>query len=199
MTKRRPTFEPEEHRFWLKERELLSVTRILGDAGIIGNFFGSDADREFYLARGEAVHLATEYDDLDELDEDSVDPEILPYLEGWRAFRRESGFEPVLIEEIVWSETHGYAGILDRAGILHGKSSIIDIKSGVVPKWAALQTAAYAHALGEKVDRYAVELRNDGRYSLKPHKDRGDVGVFLAALQIAKRMPVIEAWKKKGA
>ena len=199
MTSQRPSFDPEQHRFWLDGKELLSVTRVLRESGIVGNPYNPETDRDYYLERGSAVHLATQYDDQDELDEDSLDEDLLPYLEAWRAFRRESGFDPVLIEEIVWSETHGFAGILDRAGILNGKQILIDIKTGSVPKWAALQTAAYALALGEPVHRYTVELRGDGKYSLKRHDDRGDAGVFLAALQIAKRIPVLEAWKRKGA
>jgi predicted RecB family nuclease len=58
--------------------------------------------------------------------------------------------KPILIEQTVWSATHGYAGTLDLLAEVEGKLTVIDWKTGkrVYPE-AHLQNAAYRHALRE--------------------------------------------------
>jgi hypothetical protein len=79
----------------------------------------------------------------------------------FRDFVEVMNLHPVMVEAIVYSETHRYAGTLDTMGVLGpddgsdlhglaGKPLIIDWKSGSgVYGSYALQLAAYAHA--EKV------------------------------------------------
>lgn len=139
--------------------------------------------------RGTAVHRATELDDLDDLDEDSLDPMIVPYLEAWRQFKRDT--RPVFhaIEQRVFSKRHWYAGTLDRIATLQGVRgiSMLDIKTCVkVGKEVGPQTAAYAEAIeGYRIsNRFAVQLRPDGTYRLIPCKERSDWAVFHSALTL---------------
>jgi hypothetical protein len=136
---------------------LESVTGILKDEGFIDTRFYDEFSRE----RGEFVHKARHLDDMGMLDEESVDPEIAPYLEAWRRFRRESGFIIEQSEVPMMSKTLKYAGTPDVIG----------------------------HFPSGNLKRGAVELHNDGKYKLVPFNDRQDVGLWLSILAVhnAKR------------
>ena len=140
-------------------------------------------------ARGTAVHLATALFDLDDLDEGSLDPEVLPYLTGWMKFRNDTGFTPFPggIELPVVSARHKYRGTLDRIGEMKGKRVLIDIKSGMVGLGAGPQTAAYLAAVNETVinhiqRRYIVQLTPDSDYRLIPMTSADDLPEFLNLL-----------------
>lgn len=128
-----------------------SVTTILKAEGFINTAYYDDWSRD----RGSMIHLATAYDDQGELDEETLDPVIIPYLDAWRKFRKESGFAPEKIEPPLMSTVYRYAGTPDRIGELPGR-----------------------------IKRAAVELHDDGTYKLVPFTDRQDVNLWLAALSV---------------
>jgi len=130
--------------------------------------------------RGTAVHMACEIWDKHKffgeppLDMNTVDPVVLPYLEGWWKFIDETGFVPTHIEHEVTSERYGYIGHPDRFGIFPDKRlSQIEIKTGVQVKpdtWG-VQTSAYDNAFcemeGLKVSPYerrVIQLTKEGTY-----------------------------------
>ena len=156
------------------------VTSILTDVGLIDSKWFDEYSRD----RGSLVHQACALYDHGVLNMDTLDPVLLPYVQGWIRFREESGFIPELIEEVVWNETYRYAGTLDRTGTMNDRAVLIDLKSGLAQTWSHLQTAAYAACLPEPYLRYVVELNSYGNYKLSEHKDRKDFGVFLAALTL---------------
>jgi len=171
-------FKPETHQYFLDGTVLPSVTRILSDMGFIDKTFYTDHGRD----RGQYVHLATELDDRNELDEETLDIELAPYLAAWRSFKRETGFQIEDIEKPVASEIYRFAGKFDRSGILNGNRCILDIKGGTVSPWAALQLAAYEIAENKRLKRYAVQLMSTGKYKLHPFTDRMDKQIFLSAV-----------------
>jgi hypothetical protein len=75
---------------------------------------------------------------------------------------------------------------------MQGKHRVlVDWKTGVVPEWARLQTAAYANAFpnGAGFLRYAVQLKPDGAYkvtSFEPQEFRRDLTDFLACVRVAQ-------------
>ncbi len=156
--------------------------------------------------RGTAVHKACEIWDRHkffgepELDMNTVDPVVLPYLEGWWKFLDETGFVPTHIEYPVTSERYGYVGQPDRFGIFPDKRlSQIEIKTGVkvAPDTWGLQTSAYDHAFCEMeglkdspYERKVVQLDKEGKYKVHTYDDPHDLTVFLAFLTIHK-------WKGK--
>ena len=153
-----------------------SVSEILRVAGL-GSNWGSEEDR----LRGQYVHEATAFCDMDQLDEDALDPTIRPYVSAWLKFQRESGFEVGLIEEIVWNERLHYAGRLDRGGKLNGRRCVLDIKSGAIEDWTALQLAAYAMTGKDGFPlRVGVELRADGTYTTKEFQNVNDYRIWEA-------------------
>lgn len=176
-------FDPSTHTYTLNGVVVPSVTQILRECGIIDTSRYAPGSAE----RGTAVHLACQLHDENDLDEASLDPQIVPYLEGWRRFIKECAFEPQSIEQIVVSGTYGYAGTLDRTGLLYGRPAILDIKSGSPEPWASLQLAGYAEALGEpNRRRLAVHLPGDGTYRLHEYRDPSDRRVFLSAVAVCQ-------------
>jgi len=184
----RLAFDAEQHVYRLGDRPLPAVTAILSATGIAdftGPWFTEDI-----RDRGTYVHQAVALEVEGALDEEALDPALLPYLEGWRAFLAETGCEIEHWERPVCDPVLGYAGTLD--GIVRGltpRRTLIDIKLGLYAS-AGPQTAAYrrlalnfyAHPVA--MDRAVVELVGDGRYRLHPLTYPGDEPLFLAALRI---------------
>jgi hypothetical protein len=185
--------DEESHIYTLSGVRLPSVTQILTDAGMYpGSAWYTEGGRE----RGTRIHELCELYDLGVLEDDMIDYDVLPYIEGYKKFRVDSGFVPTEIEKKVCSQLYWYAGKLDRKGILNGKSALIDLKSGRPTPADALQTAAYVQAddemtgLSEYTYRYALYLKNNGSYRLTEHTDRNDINIFLAATALYR-------WKKE--
>ena len=173
-----------DHRYWLEDRELISVTAALKEAGLIDTaFFTEDA-----ADRGTYVHQACDL--VDEHDLGDVEPACMGYVAAYKRFLVEA--KPVWTwrEYAVHDRLHGYAGTLDRAGTLNGCWSIVDIKTGPPAPWHGLQLAAYARlALSDdamKPLRFDLYLSVAGTYVLTRQADRADESLFFAALQVAQ-------------
>lgn len=178
------------HRYWFGGHRVPSVTTVLKP---LDNFDGVDHEvLEAARLRGIAVHSATQYDDDGDLDMDTVDDMIRPYLLAWRKFKEETGFETILSEHRVMSTRYRYAGTLDRIGLFGGQQVLLDIKTGEqVPLSAGPQTAAYLEAFSHpyqvgqlRTRRYVVQLRSTGDYQLIPYTASDDLQCFLAHLNI---------------
>lgn len=167
---------------------MIRVTELLAEAGLIDRTWFD----EYGATRGKHVHTACHYYDMGELDEDSLDPALVPYVEGWKKFKQETGFQVFDSELRLTSERLGLTGQPDKIGNLPAIGDcIIDIKSGSLSDWTAIQLAGYKVLLLDQVQhpgalykRFAVNLPGDGTYKVKEYKDRGDEGIFLAALAI---------------
>lgn len=163
--------------------DLPRVTEVLASVGIIDTSFYDDSGKD----RGQAVHLVTHYDDIGDLDEESLDPVLVPYLAGWRKFRAEHECEWRAIETKHVHPAFQYSGIPDREGTVDGRDSILDIKSGAKEWWHRYQLAAYS-AFGDNfhLNRIVVRLNARGGYVLDPYGPTtpADLNVFLAALTI---------------
>lgn len=145
-------FVEDKHLYKLRGITLPSVTGILKDMGFIDTSFYDEWSR----TRGSFVHKATYLDDQDQLDEASLDPVILPYVEAWRKFRSESGFTPMISERPMVNVALQYCGTPDVIG---------EFPSG-------------------SLTRGVVELRNDGTYKLIPHTDRTDIDVWRSIMAV---------------
>jgi hypothetical protein len=185
-------FDETEHRYFAGGIELPSVTAILRYGGLIDYHFLSAEHREACLKRGRAVHRSTQRDDERRLAEESLDAEVLGYLQGWRAFKRDYGFTPRLIEHRVYNLRRGYAGTLDRVGVIRdGTELILDIKTGEAPNATRYQLSAYAACLPHPraLLRRAVELHEDGGYRVIAFETSDylrDLSVFFTALDLFK-------------
>lgn len=185
-------FDAGAHRYSIGNKELLSVTQALTNAGLIDSQWFSEEAR----LRGTYVHQAILMHVEGDLAEESLGPVLLPYYQAFRAFMDESGFHVDACEERLFDETIGVAGTLDLRGHFPRKAltrpgvDIIDIKTGTVPSWVGYQTAGYARMLPRELGavrwRWALHLQSDATYRLIPLDKRTDEAVFLAAVTVAQ-------------
>ena len=182
------TFTPESHEYHVGGLKVPNVTRIIES---LESYDGIDPSvLEYASDRGTKVHQATELYDEGDLDEDALHEALWGYVAAWKLFRDDTGVEIKAIETIVYSARYGYAGKIDRLVNLNGEDGVLDIKCvAQISPVTALQTVGYAEALRtdrrQKVlNRYALQLREDGTYRLKRYKSRADLGVFLSALNL---------------
>jgi hypothetical protein len=181
--------EGEEASFW-NGKSLPSVTDVLRGIGFCDvSWYTEDARR-----RGSCVHRAAELWETVGLDEASVEEDHRGYFEAWKKFIQDTGWVSAQIEEAVWSPIYGYAGCLDRRGKYPQDKieTVIDIKTGGLPKWVHLQLGGYAEALPVLQRKHeAVTLCPDGTWKRKTFStqeiDRGRRG-FLAALTVFREM-----------
>lgn len=176
-------FLAQSHQYYLGERELPSVTTILKAQGLIDDRWFNEEAR----LRGEYVHLASHYLDDGDLAEETVHPDYLPYLQAYMRFVALMKPSWEYVEHRVYDETYGYAGTLDRAGVLsNGWRGVVDLKSGIVPPSVGPQTAAYKRCLPapHTWKRMALQLKADGSFVIHELTDRRDEAIFLAALAV---------------
>lgn len=181
-----PDFDAEKHEY--DGGALPSVTQVLADAGLIDTTWY----REGGAQRGKAVHLACQYLDEGDLDEATVDPAIIGYLEAYKRFKKECSIKPEWIEIPLGNGL--YAGTPDR--VMKTRPRVIwDLKTSTLQPFHKWQLAAYVHLLEDpfSYSRCGLYLSDSGRYTIKefPKSEYlADLNVFLAALVIynAKRM-----------
>lgn len=186
------TFDPELHLYTLGDRDLPSVTQVLASAGVSdfnGPWFDDDAK-----VRGQMVHLAIALDNEGDLDDDTLDPVLEPFLAGWRRFVAESGAVIEHWERAVCDPELGFAGTLDGVIVLPNQKgvtrrTVVDVKRALYPS-AGPQVAAYTrcaralYATPTVFNRAALVLPGDGSYQFQPLTDPSDEQVFLAALRV---------------
>ena len=112
------TFDPATHSYYRDGARIPGVTEVLREAGMLTDHSRTDP---FYAERGTLVHEAIALDLRGELDEESVDQEIRPYLESARMAYRQ----------------------ID----LTGGRYLVDWKSGAIEPGHRAQIAAYFYAV----------------------------------------------------
>lgn len=82
-----------------------------------------------------------------------VDPLVRPSVDAFDEFLRNNNVEPLLIEERVVHQQHGYAGTVDMVARINGTVGVLDIKTGKrMYRDYGLQTAAYVQAVAQRAD-----------------------------------------------
>lgn len=177
----RLTFDPATHIYMKGGRVLPSVTQVLSEVGILNKDWFTEAA----AWRGSVVHMCCELDDEGDLDESSVPEEARGYLDAWRLFKSQNPMNFVSIEQPM--DRFGYAGTPDR----DAEWAVVDLKTGAIQPWVALQLAAYTELIGETgsraFNRFAVRIGNDGKYAVKEFplvERRRDLALFHSALSI---------------
>lgn len=192
-------FEVDTHAYYDEGgARVLSVTQALKLAGMVSYDHVPPAVLENARRRGVLVHeLCAEIDKGVEVDACFDIPEpIVPYVDAYRLFVEESGFEvdPENVERrrIVTVANMRVAMTPDCTGILNGIPVVIDRKTceAFHPSWGP-QTAAYESGLPRPArfrsyDRFALQLRRNGRYKLQPLREPTDFNVFCASFTVAQ-------------
>lgn len=192
-------FNADLHEYRFNGELVPSVTTILKP---LVDYAGVHPERLRAAAQlGSMVHLTTELYDLGQLDEDDLDPILVPYLNGWKLFRHEVGFVPATVEKRLYHPA-GYCGTSDRTGMVRDHMAVVDIKKMMVlgpvigPQLAAYQQAHNLEGAGI-TKRYALGLRPDGSYRLKEYTDPSDIACFMSLLNMRRAQDTIDNWRKK--
>jgi hypothetical protein len=175
------TFDADTHVYRYGGRVVPSVTQVLS---ILSDFSMADPERlEASADFGRNVHAAIDLDNRGELDEEALDGELLPYLNQWRLFLRESGFKVTASEQRIYHKALGYAGTCDT--LVGQKTSwVLDIKTGGIPRTVGAQLAAYQHALDPRPRRRLCLALKANSYSLRECKSLADFSLFQSCLNI---------------
>lgn len=184
------SFDPIQHKYSLDGEELPSVTKILAPlhdfSGIPPGVLQHAADR------GKAVHRAIELDCADNLEEESLHPEIVPYFHAWRAFVERWSPSLVASEQAVYHPTLKYAGTLDSKFIIKDELTYVDFKcTAKIPPTVGIQLGAYHTAdlvmHGQDLEllrtqkRFVLWLKPDTTYAFLERPDT-DWPLFLRLL-----------------
>lgn len=156
----------DAHRYWLTtapvRRELVGVSAVLKDAGFVDDARFTPDSRD----RGHLVHTITEQIDADDPTWcvwAAEDPVFSAYAESYERLLDEHRPEWWLTETIVYDPVLGYAGTLDRFGLVNADTLAVgDFKSGKTTAAHALQTAAYKRCIP---DDWIDVLERAGRLS----------------------------------
>lgn len=180
-------FDEGRHEYRVHGHVVPSVTQVLG---ILQDFGAVPADVLAAAAEfGTHVHQACALDNAGQLDEESLDAELVPYLSQWRRFLVESGAAVISSELRVFHRGLRYAGTLDVLADWNGRRCIIDIKTGQVPRTVGAQVEAYRMAYQSQEcgeiprRRYCVQLTADD-YKVHPLTDPADWSLFQSCLNV---------------
>lgn len=179
------SFDEATHTYRLLGGPVPSVTQILAPLVDLSGIPASILDAKRQL--GQDVHYACQLLDEDDLDEDSIEESIEPYVQAYRQFKVDTGAAVLENERKVAEPMLMYAGTLDRVMQINGTKWLVDLKTCIsVPLAVGPQTAAYMRALGDNsvTHRAALRLRPDGTYRLDPLTGVNDWSVFMACLTL---------------
>lgn len=187
------TFDEARHEYRWNGKVVPSVTQILKPCYDFSMVAPDVLERKRTI--GVAVHRAVELDIADDLERDSLAPEIEGYFSAWRAFREAAGLHAADFGEVevpLFNPRYGFAGTPDMAVFMSGEQwCVLDVKTAEdLHPAVALQTAAYKELLNENApkgghkikNRFALRLRANGTYRLDRFSDPLDWTTFLSFL-----------------
>lgn len=187
-------FDAEKHKYYFNRAPIPSVTEVLKSATLVDDtWFNSDA-----ATRGTFIHKACALVIAGKLDRRTIDSRILKYVSAFEEFMTDAKSSLKILESETprCSQEFLYAGTPDLYVLFaSGEHGVIDIKTSQGAPWHELQLAAYAGFFPspQKMKRYVLELKETGKYSLRPSRANFDLNfkVFLAAL-------TVHNWKTKN-
>jgi hypothetical protein len=181
-----PGLSHDRDTFFVAFQEQLKITKaaqkFTQEAADIGKTLHAlvEMDLKAELGLGQAL-------DIDRLDP-AMETPFLHYLE----WRRQHRVKPVVMEQIVYSQTHHYAGTMDIVADVDGSRLVIDIKTSkaIYPEMP-LQVTAYREAwaeMGNPTDGAMLlrlpKIGGDPDFEAVPVTDPALFDVFLHALQL---------------
>lgn len=189
-----PQFSEEYHCYTNSNAvELPSVTRILSPISMLEY---ARVDRDVLNAAaelGRAVHECIEYLIDDDIDEDSLVAEWVPYLEAWKSWR--ATFNPRFISRELRLGCDLYAGTVDCVCEINGQYIVIDWKTtdqimkSVGPQTAAYELLVRSHlAHSSMMARAVVQLKENGTFVFKRFDSVQDYQVFEDLLKLHQWM-----------
>lgn len=188
-----PLFDEERHLYTVNGRNVPSVSALIRP--LTECVYGAIDPAILRRAAefGTAVHLCTQYLDEGDLDRDSIDPEWLPYVSAYEAWKKDADITVDAIELRLGCSR--YCGTIDRLCTIKGEPWVVDLKTTTqIHAHVGVQLAAYealaAAKFGKRYRRAALQLRGDGTYRFREFTGIDDELCFAALLNI-------HAWEHK--
>ena len=140
------------------------VTTLLSD--VLGDQWAGRTT-QYHMDRGNAAHalyaILGRGEDLALYD---IDPALDGYARQWRAWYNTVGPRIEVVERLVYSERHDYAGTIDALAVIGSQLTIIDYKQSATTRdvWQmGLYAAAWTEETGIKIKQaIGVEITADG-------------------------------------
>jgi hypothetical protein len=147
---------------------------------------------------GTAVHKACHLWNCGTLNETTLDPWLVPHLDQYRRFIRDTGSKVVESERHHHDATQDYCGTIDNWICINGRLGVLDIKTGQSCDWHSIQTAAYLLLHEQKTHTLQIH-KLYGRWALyldgteKPaklvsHTELRDYYDWMAVLAVVRRI-----------
>jgi hypothetical protein len=162
-------YDDPTHTYTLDGKILPSITGILKKVGYVNTDWYTPEARD----RGSHVHLAIKFLNKGTLDWASVLDHYIGYVLAYQKLVKEWQFAVELFEVPMHHPDLLFGGTPDLIGTVFGNvPAIIELKTGPVMKWTALQTIAQEMLMraresngGIRRRRWGVTLNADGTYS----------------------------------
>jgi hypothetical protein len=194
------TFDPVLHRYAINGIPAPGITRILDLTGFITN---KEWFTEESRQRGKDIHRACWFLAENDLNWDTVRPEYRARVRGFQKFLEDVQPKLILVEQPLCSFQFGFCGTPDFVFEVQDVLWCVDVKTGRSGLPAELQTAAQTILIKEMpspmgmtmiewlprvIKRFALELPENGKYKLIPHRDDVmDTVMFLNANAMVHR------------
>lgn len=137
---------------------------------------------------GRFFHKAAHLIDLEMLDESSIDPGLVSWLDAYKKFKLENVDRFLAMEELCYNKDLRVSGTPDRIAVMKdGSIAVLEYKtsSGVSKTWR-LQTAGYQHISDlNATRRIIIKFTKDG-FKIIEHKDETDKDAFIWACFLTK-------------
>lgn len=171
-------YTPGNHEYRVGGQVIPSTTGVLKAERFIDTTFMNEWGR----TRGSYLHTAAALWAQGQLDEDTLDSRLVPYLDGVKRYYDDKGLEPRHIEVPMYHPIYMYGFTPDVV-----TADLLDWKTGAKHVSTVLQLASYKEGLKAneiEVERcIVVYLPGDGAYKEEVIKvTRKEVGIFLSAL-----------------
>lgn len=180
------TYNDERHEYKVDGAIIPSTTQVLDYEGFVDTTFMNEHGRD----RGGIVHLANKYLLEGRLNESTLDPRIIPYVDGTKKFIADMDYKPQIIERPMFHPIYLYGMTPDTIGTVRqfgDELVLIDWKTGAPHQATIIQMASYLEGLranGIEVKHvYIIYLKDDGTYKPELVKvTRKEINVFIYAL-----------------
>lgn len=181
------TFDEKAHEYYFDGRNVPGISKILKKLGLTKSYAGVN---DYYRQRGVFAHEAIELDLQGDLDFDTLDPALKPFVTAWRAFVAKHGYKAILTERMLYSPTEDYACRLDHFGIVDDLLTVFDVKcTNSSDPGADWQVCGQAFVVAENYvipQRQAVlELHGDGTF--EPIFSPVDLEIWPAVMKLFRR------------
>lgn len=172
-------FDEATHTYWVDGKRIPSVNTII-DAALEGEQQAKKG-YSFYpeaATRGTYVHEAIQLWIADELDESSLDPELVPYFAAFRKCWKEQKLVAHYVERRGYSAVGGFCGTRDFIGCAgaepDSKRILLDWKTGSIRKRVQYQLGGYSmlsleEGMAPFHELWAVQLKKDSTYRIKAY------------------------------